>query len=177
MRINKGLLVQAHYKLEDAEGALIETTNGGAPLEFIFGMGMMLPAFEAELSGKEVGDKFDFVLEPKDAYGEVNPDLQIDLPLSAFEIDGKFDSDIVFEGARVPMNTDDGQLVEGIVTKIDDEKVSMDFNHDLAGMALHFMGEIVEVHEPSEEEYDRFFGHHHGGCSGCNGSCGDHGCH
>ena len=179
MRINKGLLVQAHYKLEDTEGGLIETTNGGAPLEFIFGMGLMLPAFEAELSGKEAGDKFDFVLEPDDAYGTVNPDLQIELPRSAFEIDGEFDSEIVYEGARVPMNTDDGQVVEGLVTKITDETVSMDFNHDLAGMALHFTGEVVEVHEPSDEEYNKYFGHQHGSCGGgCGGgcSCGDHGC-
>ncbi len=177
MRINKGLLVQAHYKLEDSEGTLIETTNGGAPLEFIFGMGMMLPAFEAELSGMEVGEQFDFVLSPENAYGSINPDLQVELPLSAFEIDGAFDSEIVFEGARVPMNTADGQLVEGLVTKIGEEMVSMDFNHDLAGMALHFMGEVVEVHEPSDEEYNRYFGHQHGGCSGCSGGCGEHGCH
>lgn len=173
MRINKGVLVQAHYKLEDTEGKLIESTQDSNPLEFIFGMGMMLPAFEAELSGKEPGDKFDFVLSAQDAYGEVNPDLLIELPRSAFEIDGEFDNEIVFEGARVPMNTADGQVVEGLVTAIGKETVSMNFNHDLAGMALHFTGEVVEVHEPSDEEYDRYFGHSHS-CGGC--SCGDHGC-
>lgn len=174
MRVNKGLLVSVDYTLEDVDGELIESTKGAAPLEFIYGVGLMLPRFEAELAGMEVGDKFDFVLSPEEAYGDVNPDLKVELPRSAFEVDGEFDSEIVYEGARVPMNTADGQLVEGVVTSVGDEVVKMDFNHDLAGMHLHFIGEVVTVREPSEAEYERYLGHGDcgGGCSGCSGSCG-----
>lgn len=167
MRINKGLLVQLHYQLNEADnGAMIEETKEGQPLEFIYGMGLMLPAFEAELAGLQSGDKFDFVLSPDNAYGQVNEDLKVELPRDVFLVDGKFDSEVVFEGAIVPMNTADGQVVEGLVTKVGDELVSMDFNHDLAGKSLHFTGYVQEVHEPTQEEYNRYFGHHHG-CSGC----------
>lgn len=171
MRINKGALVQLQYRLMDSEGAVIEETTEEQPMEFIYGMGLLLPAFEAELSGLEVGDRFDFRLSPQEAYGEVNRDLILELERRLFEIDGSFDEEVVYEGARVPMNTADGQVVHGLVTKVGDELVTMDFNHDLAGMELHFVGEVTEVHEPSQEEYDRFFGHQ---CGGCGGGCGGH---
>lgn len=172
MRINKGYLVKVKYQLNDDDGTLIEKTKSGEPLEFIFGMGLMLPAFEAELVGKQVGDHFDFTLTPDEAYGQINEDLKIALEKEAFFIDGTFDSEIVYEGARVPMNTADGQVVEGLVTKITDDKVYMDFNHDLAGMTLHFQGSVVDIHEPSKEEYDHYFGHNCGGS--CNCGCETH---
>lgn len=171
MRINKGEFVQVQYRLLDREGSLIEETTKEQPMEFIYGMGLLLPAFEAELSGMEPGDQFDFHLSPENAYGEVRDDLLLELDKAVFHIDGKFDEDMVYEGARVPMNTADGQVVHGLVTHVGEDKVQMDFNHDLAGEELHFIGEVTDVHEPTQEEYDRFFGHQ--GCSGCSG-CGEH---
>lgn len=173
MRINKGALVQLQYRLMDRDGAIIEETREDEPMEFIYGMGLLLPAFEAELAGKEVGDKFDFKLEPENAYGEVNEELVLELDRKLFYIDGEFDEEVVYEGARVPMNTADGQIVHGLVKSIGEDKVTLDFNHDLAGELLHFVGEVTEVHEPRQEEYDRYFGHAHG-CGGCGGGCGDH---
>lgn len=171
MRINKGAFVQVQYRLLDREGSLIEETTKEQPMEFIYGMGLLLPAFEAELSGKEPGDKFDFHLSPENAYGEVREDLLLELDKKVFHVDGKFDEEMVYEGAKIPMNTADGQVVHGKVTHVGEDKVKMDFNHDLAGEKLHFIGEVTDVREPSQEEYDRFFGHH--GCSSCCG-CGDH---
>ena len=133
MRINKGAFVQVQYRLLDREGSLIEETTKEQPMEFIYGMGLLLPAFEAELSGMEPGDQFDFHLSPENAYGEVRDDLLLELDKAVFHIDGKFDEDMVYEGARVPMNTADGQVVHGLVTHVGEDKVQMDFNHDLAG--------------------------------------------
>lgn len=172
MRINKGLLVELNYRLEEESGALIEETTAESPLVFIYGMALMLPAFEAQLTGMVPGDEFDFVLSPDEAYGTVKEDLKIDLSKEVFYIDGKFDEEVVYEGARVPMNTADGMVVHGLVTAIEGDTVKMDFNHDLAGKTLHFTGSIKDVREPSQEEYDNFFGEPEG-CSGCSG-CGDH---
>lgn len=182
MRVNKGTLVSLSYELfdidEDGQATSIEVASAEQPLVFIQGVGLMLPAFEAELMGLEAGDKFDFTLKPEDAYGEAREDLLIELPKEAFHIEGEFDSEIVYEGAQVPMMTDDGQQVMGLVQEIIGDMVYMDFNHALAGSTLQFKGEILEVREPSEEEFQSFFntsdgcascsGHdHEGGCSGC----------
>lgn len=169
MRVNKGVLLRLQYKLSDAKtGELLEETTPDNALIFIHGMGLMLPAFEAQLVGKEPGDKFDFVLTTDQAYGEPLEDYQIGVPKSAFLIDGKFDEERIYEGALVPMSTADGQRVEGVVQSIEGDKVYMDFNHPLAGIPLHFVGEIEEVREPTEEEVHAFTHPHHG-CGGCSG--------
>lgn len=175
MRVNKGLLLKVQYKLYDAgEKDLLEETTPDNPLVFIHGMGMMLPAFEAALAGLQTGDDFDFVLDVEDAYGEAKEELLITLPKDVFMVEGKFDNEIVYEGALVPMATADGEQVSGIVQAITDNEVEMDFNHPLAGVALHFVGSIEEVREPTEDEYQAFFAPT-GGCGGgC--SCGDGGC-
>lgn len=178
MRINKGALVKVHYKLYDAEEKdLIEETTPDNPMAYIHGMGLMLPAFEAALTGLEAGEKFDFVLSPEEAYGEANEELMITLPKSVFLVDGKFEQEIVYEGAQVPMSTADGEQVTGLVLSVTEDEVEMDFNHALAGCSLHFVGEVEEVREPSDEEYQAFLAPS-GGCDGCSGCStdGDGGC-
>lgn len=179
MRVNKGALVKVQYKLYDAEEKdLIEETSADAPLAFIHGMGMMLPAFEAALAGLEPGAGFDFVLSPEEAYGEEQEDLMVTLPKDVFLVDGHFDNEIVYEGAQVPMSTADGEQVTGLVVKVSEQEVEMDFNHSLAGCSLHFVGTVEEVREPSDEEYQAFFAPA-GGCAGCSGGEGGScsGCH
>lgn len=179
MRVNKGTLVKLSYELfdveENGEKSSVEVAPAERPLEFIQGVGLMLPAFEAELMGLEAGERFDFTLAPEDAYGEAREDLLIELPKEAFHIEGEFDSEIVFEGALVPMLTDDGQQVSGLVQEITDDKVFMDFNHALAGCTLQFVGEILEVREPTEAEYQSFF-NPSCGCAGCSGGVTEGGC-
>lgn len=176
MRVNKGTLVTVQYKLYDAEEKdLIEETTPDNPLRYIQGMGLMLPAFESGLVGLEPGDKFDFTLSAEEAYGEAREDLLITLPKDAFLVDGKFDEEIVYEGAQVPMATSDGQQVTGLVQEITDNEVNMDFNHALAGCSLHFVGHIEEVKEASEAEVQEFFAPA-GGCGDCSGHCDDDSC-
>ena len=172
MRVNKDKLVRVHYRLYRGEGSddLVEETYGGDPMEYIQGLGLLLPAFEAELLGKEPGDGFDFIIPVDDAYGRVNPDLQMTLPRETFFVDGEFDEEMVHPGAILPMLTADGQQVEGEVVDVWEEGVDMDFNHPLAGETLHFAGEVVEVRLPSSEGLDLYTGHDHG--EGCH--CGHH---
>lgn len=191
MRINNDALVKLHYKLYCGNGTddedFVEETTEETPLEFIFGAGLMLPAFEAELVGKSDGDEFDFVLDPQNAYGPRQDDLNITLDKEVFFVDGAFDDEMVAEDEYLPMLTADGQQVLGRVVKVNENTVEMDFNHDLAGETLHFIGHIVEVSQPTEEDYKRLLPHHHDcGCDhkhdGCDckghkhskGGCGHH---
>ena len=166
MKINKDKLVRVHYRLYRGESSddLVEETYAGEPMEYIQGLGLLLPAFEAELLGKEVGDAFDFVIPVDDAYGRVNPDLQMTLPRDTFFVDGEFDEEMVHPGAILPMLTSDGQQVEGEVIDVWDEGVDMDFNHPLAGETLHFVGEVIEVRDPSPEDLSHYAVHDHDHC-------------
>lgn len=190
MKINKDKLVRVHYRLYRGEDTsdLVEETYGNDPMEYIQGLGLLIPAFEAQLLGKEAGDAFDFVIPVDDAYGRVNPDLQMTLPKETFFVDGVFDEEMVHTGAILPMLTSDGQQIEGEVIDVWEEGVDMDFNHPLAGETLHFVGEVTEVRDPSPDELEAYTGTHHhhhhedGDCCGGHhhhhyedgGCCGGH---
>lgn len=181
MSISPNKFVRVSYELyagDANEREMMEEATAERPLEFIYGMGMMLPEFEKQLFGLSKGDKFDFVLSVEQAYGERNEEAVQELPKDIFVNEqGEFDSSIVFEGNTLPMYTPDGHTVQGSVLEVREDVVVMDFNHPLAGEELHFIGEVLEEHEATAEEIEQFFGGSScssGGCSGC--SCGSDGC-
>ena len=189
MKITANTYVAVTYDLNVGEGEereLMEKATTEVPLKFIFGMGMMLPAFEQALEGLEVGDKFDFSLAPADAYGEYNQDHVLDLPKNIFEVEGKFDAEMIKEGNTVPMMDSNGNRMNGSVLEVKEDIVVMDFNHPLAGETLHFSGEVIDAHEATAEEIASFTAHEgcSCGCDSCGSGCGDHegceggcGCH
>ena len=177
--IEKLKVVSATYELyinaEDGKEELMEQATEQAPLVWCQGEGMMLPAFEAQMEGKEVGDSYDFVLKAADAYGEYIQEGLMDLPKKMFfNGDGEFDEERVFVGAIVPMNTVDGQIVKAQVCEITDDQVTIDLNHPYAGEDLHFTGKILEIRDVTEGEL-KAIRNPHGCCGGgCHGkSCGD----
>lgn len=183
MRISKNKFVSVTYDLNVGEGderELMERATKEQPLKFIFGIGAMLKHFEEHLNGLSSGDKFDFSLSPEQAYGEHEADHVVELPKHIFEIDGKFDAEHIKEGETIPMMNSNGERMNGSVLEVNDKHVLMDFNHPLAGETLHFSGEVIDVHEPTEEEIAEINNMMNGGCSGCgdgccsDGCCGDH---
>lgn len=180
MKISDNKYVAVIYDLNVGEGEereLMEKATREVPLKFIYGTGMMIPAFEKELMGLEPGQKFNFSIAPADAYGEYNEEHVLDLPKHIFEVDGKFDSEMIQEGNTVPMMDADGHRMNGSVLEVKEDVVVMDFNHPLAGETLHFSGEVIDVHEPTPEEIASFAAPAGGcgcGCGDCGGGCGEH---
>lgn len=175
MKIAPYKFVAVSYKLyvgDDAEQDLVEETSANQPLTFISGTGTMIEAFEKNLTGLSVGDTFDFVIPAEEAYGEYFDDRVVDLPKNMFEIDSVFDEERVFEDATIPMMDSDGNRLTGTVVSVGDEVVVMDFNHPLAGDALHFTGKVEEVRDAAEEEI-QYALNPQGGCNCDGGSCGD----
>lgn len=185
MSISSNKFVRVSYELyagNDSERELMEEATAERPLEFIFGMNMMLAEFEKNLFGLNEGDSFDFVLTSEQAYGPREEEAVQELPKDIFvNENGEFDSSIVFEGNTLPMYTPDGHTVQGSVLEVRDNVVVMDFNHPLAGEDLHFIGKVLTVHEATSEEIEQFFGGNgggcgcgsdEGGCGGCGGGCG-----
>ena len=184
MKIEQNKVVEFCYELE-VDGAVVDQTTKERPLDYIHGTGSLLPKLEAAIEGMEPGDRFDVTLSPADGYGEVEPERIIDLPKSAFEVNGEVREDLLVPGNTIPMLNGMGGVIPGVVLEVSEDSVKMDLNHRMAGKTLHFTGEIVSVREATEKElteglhgeYVQSHGCH--GCHGgdCNGGCGgDCGC-
>ena len=177
--IEKLKVVSATYELyingEGGQEELMEQATEQVPLTWCQGENMMLPAFEAAMEGKEVGDTFDFVLKAADAYGEYIQEGLMTLPKKMFfNGDGEFDAERVYVGAIVPMNTVDGQIVKAQVCEVTEDQVTIDLNHPYAGEDLHFKGKILAIRDVTEGELKAI--RNPRGCGKCHGHCGQDAC-
>ena len=187
MKIGTNKVVEFTYELE-VDGSVVDRTTKERPLDYIHGTGILLPKLEEHIEGMEAGATFDVTLAPADAYGEVEPEKIIDLPKSAFEVNGEVREDLLVPGNTIPMLNRAGAVIPGVVLEVTPETVKMDLNHQMAGKTLHFTGEIVSVREATEKELTEGLhgeyvhkcgGCHGGGCHGgdCGGNDGGCGCH
>ena len=155
------------YTVADGKTTLEEQTGTERPFEFITGFGIALDAFEQKLMDVEKGTKFDFTLEPTEAFGEYIPEGKHKLSRDIFSINGHFDHDNIFEGAVITLMGEDDQRFMAKVLKIEEDGVTVDTNHPLAGKSLQFKGEVFENREATDEEIQHLIKHLTGGCSGC----------
>jgi FKBP-type peptidyl-prolyl cis-trans isomerase SlyD len=155
MKIAKNTVVTVHYKLSDAQGTLIE--DGQEPMVYLHGgYENTLPKIEEALEGKVAGFDTTIQVEPEDAFGEYDADLvkveeRKNLP-TPLEVG------MQFEGT--PDGDDDGDALIFTVTDVADDKVVLDGNHPLAGIALRFSLNVADVRAASDEEIAH--GHVHG---------------
>lgn len=154
MQIQKNKVVAIDYKLTDGAGKMIDSSASHGPLYYIQGIGNLIPGLERELEGKKTGDNLKVKIEAKDAYGERNESLCQQVPRAQFESAEGLEVGMQFE-----VDTDQGELVVS-VTKIEGDLVTVDGNHPLAGMELHFDVTVKEIREASAEELAH--GHVHG---------------
>ena len=161
------------YSIENGEKEFTEEAPAEHPFQFISGLGLTLEAFESQVKDLKKGDKFDFTIKAEEAYGEYDEEHVIDLPKNIFEIEGKFDSERVVEGAVIPLMTSEGQRINGSVVEVKDDVVVMDMNHPLAGCDLNFVGEVTENRPATNDELAEMARMMSGGgCrAGCNGGC------
>jgi len=148
-------VVTINYILTDSEGEIIDATSEGKSFSFLSGGGQILPKLEEAIGGMLIGSKKIVPLTAEDAYGEYADDAVQVLPRSEFpkEIDIK-------EGMEFVTNAPDGSQMPFVVSKITDEHITVDFNHPLAGEALTFDVELLDVRDATAEELSH--GHAHG---------------
>lgn len=151
MKIENNKVVAVFYDLE-ADGKVVESTTPEEPMDYIQGMHMLIPAFEAALEGLEEGAPFAFTIESENAYGPYDEKQRIDLPKSAFTIQGEIREELMEVGRVLPMVGRDGNVVYATVTEVKDDAVTMDFNHPMAGKTLTFRGKVVSVRDATEKE-------------------------
>ena len=180
-KIEAGKYVELVYEIFVVNGEEQQSVfkfNKERPDAFVFGRDFaLLEEFQNRIMGLEQGEQFDFTLRPEQAFGMKNPDLIYELEKEIFHVDGKFDSENIRPGAIVPMMTQEGMRLDGQVIKVTDDKVFMDFNHQLAGETVRYTGYVQLVRDATPEELQP---QQHGcgcGCGECGGGdCGhDHG--
>jgi len=164
MQIAQNRVAKFNYTLKDDAGKVIDSSDGASPLEYLHGQGGIIPGLEAAMEGKQAGDAFHVTIAAADAYGERNDKLIQQVPRANFGQIAKIEVGMQFQ-ARTPH----GMHVV-TVTKVDEENVTVDGNHPLAGQTLHFDITVVSVRdaEPHELEHGHACDKHaHGGCGGC----------
>ncbi|NND69000.1 MAG: peptidylprolyl isomerase [Halioglobus sp.] len=145
--IGDNLVVRMHYTLTNAEGEVLDSSSGSDPLAYLHGAGNIIPGLERELTGKVSGDKVNVVVAPADGYGEVQQELFQVVPREAFQ-----GIDTIEPGMNFQAQGEGGQVQSITVAKVEGDEITVDANHPLAGVQLHFDVEIVEVRDASEEE-------------------------
>jgi FKBP-type peptidyl-prolyl cis-trans isomerase SlyD len=159
MKIENNNVVTVNYILNtieaNGEKVFVEQSNAEEPLTFLFGAGMMIPKFEAELEGLVVGDKKTFVITPAEGYGERVEEAIAQLPLEMFK-----ESGLPPVGAILPLNDDAGNQFRATVVEVTEEAVVADLNPPMAGKTLEFEVEILDTRPATEEELAH--GHAHG---------------
>ena len=158
---------------------LVEKAPIEHPFQFISGLGIALDSFESKILALAEGETFDFVLKVDEAYGPYEQDHVIELPKETFAINGRFDKDMVYPGAVLPLVNADGMRFQGLVLELKDNTVIIDLNHPLAGKDLHFKGQVVTMRDATNAEIQALINHEGCNCGGdceggCEGGCGGH---
>ena len=138
---NAGKICVVHYRGTFNDGTQFDSSyDRGKPLEFICGAGMMIPGFDKAVVDMEPGEIRDVHLMPEDAYGEADPEVIFTVPIR--EIPG---AEGLSVGERVYLTSSRGQPLPVLVAAKDDENITFDANHEMAGKELNFRIELVEI--------------------------------
>ena len=153
------------------EKHLEEQTEQGRPFRFITGFGFTHDAFEHQIEALEPSTKFDFSLKPEEAFGEYYEEGVHKMPREEFFVNGRFDDSRIYPGAIITLFGEDDKRLMARVTKIEEDGVTLDANHPLAGKTLQFTGVVLENRLATAEEIQDLLNHLGHDCSGCDGNC------
>ena len=163
---NENSVVAIEYEVKEVGTAeVLDSNKGSQPLEFITGKGQIIPGLESALVGMNKGEIGDIKVDAADAYGAVNPEAIQTIPRDQFEgIDLK-------EGMMLYGQGEGGQTVQVVVKSFNDNDVTIDYNHPLAGKDLMFSVVVIDEREATEDEA---VSGQVGGETCSDGSCGCH---
>lgn len=135
-----GDTVKIHYRGTLDDGTPFDSTEGHEPLEFTIGAGGIIPGFEAAVTGMTIGEQKTVTIPPDQAYGEYHGEMTQEVPRSAIPEDIE-----LHEGMILSAESPDGIPISFTVRSFDQEQVTIDGNHPLAGKNLTFALELIEI--------------------------------
>ena len=149
-KVETGMFVSVDYKGSYQNGDVFDSSQGRDPIEVQIGAGQVIKGFENALMGMSLHEKKTFTLEAVDAYGFRDENLIRVFARTDFPPD--IDPQI---GQLVGLTTPEGQQVPALVTQLDEENVTLDMNHPLAGEALTFEIQVVGISDsPTQKPTD-----------------------
>jgi FKBP-type peptidyl-prolyl cis-trans isomerase SlyD len=152
-KVQDNFVVTLDYTLI-VEDEVLESTNDGEPIEFIQGIGQIIPGLEEALYDMKVGDEKTVVIEPEGAYGEYDPDS---LEVAKKE---EFSEEIPLDvGTFLDLRDDQDEILSAQIIEADEDTVTLDFNHPLAGKTLTFEITVSGLRPATAEELEH--GHVH----------------
>ncbi len=135
-----GNTVRIHYTCMLDDGVVIDSSRERDPLEFTIGSGQVISGCEKAVVGMNVGDIKTIRIPASEAYGDYREDLVINLDKSQFPEDIE-----PVEGLHLHLRSPDGHILNAVITRVDDNSVTLDANHPLAGKDLTFEIELIEI--------------------------------
>lgn len=156
MVIEKDKYITIAYEFRAPDGSILGSSEYSGPFTFRQGYGDVVPGLDSRLEGKRVGEQHSFVIPPEEGYGTRDDALISTLPRQALPL-GR-DPEV---GMRV--NASDRVM---IITEVTDETITLDANHPLAGIPLHFDVRVLAVDDEAPVADDH--------SCGCGGTCGCH---
>lgn len=144
--INEQSRISLHFAIKLEEGAVVDSNFDKTPATFEYGDGSLLPSFESRLLGLKSGDRAVFDIAASDAFGDSNEQNIMTFSrsqLATYELE---------KGLVISFADASQSELPGVVVDFDDEKVTVDFNHPLAGKDLVFEVEIVDVSPVAQRE-------------------------
>ena len=154
LMIGKNSVVSMHYTLKNDSGDVLDTSEGKQPMVYLHGANNLIPGLERELEGKAQGAEFSASIEPSHAYGEKRDDFIQVINRAMFQ-----GVEAIEPGMTFVAQGDGGEQRQVRVTEVSGDDITIDANHPLAGMTLHFEVQVVDVREATPQEIEH--GHVH----------------
>ena len=131
--VSEGTRVFLNFSVSLDDGSEVDSNYGGEPVNFVIGDGSLLPGFERAIFGMSAGDRQVFTVTPEDAFGQPNDNNVQLIPRDRFDDDIDLEIGLVFSFGDAA-----GGELPGLIIAFDDEEVTVDFNHPLAGRTILF---------------------------------------
>ncbi len=157
MQIADNMAVSIHYTLTNDEGEVLDSSIGDEALVYLHGTGNIIPGLENALRDKTVGEKFKVRIAAEDAYGKQSDEMIQVIHREMFEGIDEIELGMQF---HADVGAGSGEVT---IVKIEGDDITIDGNHPLAGVALTFDVEVVDIRPATKEETTH--GHIHG--AGC----------
>lgn len=145
-KIEQDTVASVHYTGTFPDGEVFDSSEGREPLTYLVGHGQMIPGFEQEMLGADIGERRDFTLTPERAYGERDEGAIQQIPRDQFPEEMEIE-----EGMILGAQSHQGPIQFTIVS-IEGDSVTVDFNHQMAGKTLKFSVEVVNIRKATNEE-------------------------
>jgi FKBP-type peptidyl-prolyl cis-trans isomerase SlyD len=153
--VQDNVVVTMDYILT-VDGEVIDESGEAGAVEFLQGYGQIVPGLERALYGMAVGDHKHVMVSAVDGYGEIDEEAYAEIPLSEFPPEIPLE-----EGVELQLKDQDDDVFDAYIEEVRDNTILVNFNHPLAGKALHFEVTLLDLRPATEEELDHGHVHSH----------------